>query len=618
MMKPGKEQTLFIQAGFLLFFFFIFWLVFAPSQLGGPLTYVIVNGNSMEPGFFRGDLVLVRREPAYGVGDAVVYSDPNMRQYVFHRIMGMELDRFILQGDNNDWLDSYHPASGEIVGKLWLHIPKFGKAIEWMRMPVNAAMSAGLFGVLLMTDLFKKSPRTRRESGTPSIRLGAAPRLSLVIFGVSTILFFAFGIFSFTRPVDLPPVNIPYQQTGDYYYSATGTPGVYDSDIVQTGEPVFPKLTCYLNIGFTYTLTGDGIQNVMGSHSMYARILDRQSGWQRTIPLYPETPFNGTTNFTMATLNLCEVESLVNLVEAQTGLKQIAYTLEIVNDVNFAASMNGQVVSDTISPVMTFNYDKIHFFLAENGGVEPLHTVKAGMAGSTTARINSLSVFGLALPVWSMRLASVFGFIVSTLGLGMAGMRLYQDASQTENGLFQLKYGGMIVNVHEQNLEPYSVVVDVDAMDDLARLADRQDGMILHMQRNFLHYYFVQSNGTMYRYVVTGGKKGVAALEELEDVQSFNAQHSALEPEPAHVPPAFVPEPEPAKKEERIERQVYELLPRRVTARHEVTHKVEKPRERIKQAPVLEEALNYVIDTGEINFYVPQQEETCMIERVRF
>jgi signal peptidase I len=296
MIKISKEQSFYIKGASLLFFILIYWLTLAPSQLGGPLTYVIVNGKSMEPGFILGDLVLVREEPVYSAGDAVVYHDPELQQFVFHRVVGMETDRFILQGDNNGWFDSYRPTQNEIVGKLWLHVPNFGKLINWVRVPVNAAITAGLFGVLLMMDLFKRTPRTKRVGGSPPIHVGATSQLSLAIFSALAVLFLIVGVFAFTRPVDLPAENILYQQTGDYYYSATGTPGVYDTDVVQTGEPVFPKLTCFLNIGFTYTLIGDGIQNVTGTQSMYARIMDKQSGWQRTVPLYPETVFNGASN----------------------------------------------------------------------------------------------------------------------------------------------------------------------------------------------------------------------------------------------------------------------------------------------------------------------------------
>ena len=605
MIKISKEQSFYIKGASLLIFILIYWLTLAPSQLGGPLKYVIVNGKSMEPGFILGDLVLVREEPVYSAGDAVVYHDPELQQFVFHRVVGMETDRFILQGDNNGWFDSYRPTQNEIVGELWLHVPNFGKLINWVRVPVNAAITAGLFGVLLMMDLFKRTPRTKRVGGSPPIHVGATSQLSVAIFSALTVLFLIVGVFAFTRPVDLPAENILYQQTGDYYYSATGTPGVYDTDVVQTGEPVFPKLTCFLNIGFTYTLIGDGIQNVTGTQSMYARIMDKQSGWQRTVPLYPETVFNGTSNFMMSTLDLCQVESIVNLVEAQAGLKQIAYTLEIVNDVTFTASVNGQVISDTFSPVLTFNYDKIHFFLAETEGVDTLHAVKAGMAGSTTAQANSISIFGFALPVWLLRVVSVFGSILSVLGGSMAGVSLYRDASRTEDRLFQLKYGGMLIHVHEQNLEPYSVVVNVHTMDDLARLADRYGSMILHMQRNFLHYYFVQNNGTTYRYVVTSGKKGVAAVDEPEDVQVVIEQ-------------SLMPEPEPENKDIRRKRPKIETLPRRVAEKRVPVRRVDKAQEPIKQAPVMEEAPNYVIDTGEIEFYVPVKEETYMIERVRF
>ena len=39
----------------------IFWLVFAPTSLGGRAAYVIVSGISMEPLYHRGDLVVLRQ-----------------------------------------------------------------------------------------------------------------------------------------------------------------------------------------------------------------------------------------------------------------------------------------------------------------------------------------------------------------------------------------------------------------------------------------------------------------------------------------------------------------------------------------------------------------------------
>jgi hypothetical protein len=49
-------------------------------------------------------------------------------------------------------------------------------------------------------------------------------------------------------------------------------------------------------------------------------------------------------------------------------------------------------------------------------------------------------------------------------------------------------------------------VIDVTSIDDLAKMAEHQNTMILHMMLNFLHYYLVQGNGTMYRYVFSTRK----------------------------------------------------------------------------------------------------------------
>ena len=93
-----------------------FWL--RPTNLGGPATFVIVSGVSMEPTLYSGDLVILHEQPEYQVGDIVAYKVTNGN--VIHRIVGVEGERFILQGDNNI------PDAGEWMEKLqeplWLAV----------------------------------------------------------------------------------------------------------------------------------------------------------------------------------------------------------------------------------------------------------------------------------------------------------------------------------------------------------------------------------------------------------------------------------------------------------------------------------------------------------------
>src|SRR3954469_17100440 len=75
-----------------------------PSGLGGGTTYVSTHGISMEPRFHTGDLAILRSAPSYAVGDVVAYRSVSLKTVVMHRIVDMDGDRFVIQGDNNDWL----------------------------------------------------------------------------------------------------------------------------------------------------------------------------------------------------------------------------------------------------------------------------------------------------------------------------------------------------------------------------------------------------------------------------------------------------------------------------------------------------------------------------------
>src|SRR5262245_21574139 len=94
------------------------WVAFAPTMIGGWASYVIVNGNSMEPGFHRGDLVIVRTGSTYSVGDIVIYHNAEVNAFVIHRIIAIEQDHYVFKGDNNPWIDTYRPTRAEIIGKL--------------------------------------------------------------------------------------------------------------------------------------------------------------------------------------------------------------------------------------------------------------------------------------------------------------------------------------------------------------------------------------------------------------------------------------------------------------------------------------------------------------------
>ena len=128
-----------------------------PTAFGGATAYIGIDGESMSGTFESGDLVIVREQRSYEVGDAVTFRVPagefGAGAHVIHRIIGGNgTDGFTLQGDNKTQADPWRPTAADIVGKSWIHIPGGAARFKQMGQPVPlGALCAGLtvFAMLL-------------------------------------------------------------------------------------------------------------------------------------------------------------------------------------------------------------------------------------------------------------------------------------------------------------------------------------------------------------------------------------------------------------------------------------------------------------------------------------
>jgi len=108
-----------------------------PSSLGGCTTLTIVSGHSMEPTYYTGDLVVSRCGPVE-IGDVVTYNPPNVGgARVIHRIIGGDASGWIVQGDNNDFVDPWKPTEENILGSAVLHLPQVGKFAAILLSPLT-------------------------------------------------------------------------------------------------------------------------------------------------------------------------------------------------------------------------------------------------------------------------------------------------------------------------------------------------------------------------------------------------------------------------------------------------------------------------------------------------
>lgn len=140
------------------------WFVAAPTNLGGPASFVIVEGTSMEPTYQDGDLVIARQESSYEVGDVITYDAPVGTEFpVIHRVIGFEEGGYITQGDNRDRPDGWLAPKHAVHGSSWIHIPYGGIAAQLLRSP---SVLMALLGGWITLALLNRDERRKASSGT--------------------------------------------------------------------------------------------------------------------------------------------------------------------------------------------------------------------------------------------------------------------------------------------------------------------------------------------------------------------------------------------------------------------------------------------------------------------
>jgi signal peptidase I len=501
-----------IIAGVLIAVLAALWILFAPAQFGGRTSYVVVNGISMEPKFHKGDLALVRKSDSYNVGDIVVYRHPTIGP-IIHRIIGKDGDRYIFKGDNNDFVDTYHPTQDELIGKFWFHIPAIGQPFTKLRNRLVIAGLVALCGLIVLLPYAlgseSKGRRARRSPGerrTPSMNTQNDSGQSILTILIAVALAsLALAGLAFSRPLDRTVgATETYQQSGAFSYSATGPGSIYDSNAVTTGDPVFPSVTNNVDFRFEYHLTSDQPTSVSGTASFAAEVSD-STGWKKTIELLPSTPFNGNSFIALGTLDLSRVQGVINQFQQATGVVRQQYNVSIVPDIQIHGTLAGVTLKDAFDPRIEFQLDQHELQLAKTSSssganVDPLKPTQSGTVKLTKIKPNRMSLTKLSLPVEKARLLSILTLSLSLIGLGVCGWMTWRGSKSGEVARIQARFGSMMISVEDADFEYGGRVIDVESFDDLLRLAMRDERMIMHQHASGIHRYYVQDSIVVYRY----------------------------------------------------------------------------------------------------------------------
>ena len=154
-----------------------FWLMFDKLVLGSPAPSIFgyssltVTTGSMQGTINSGDLILIKDQDEYKIGDIVTFIHEGQKVPTTHRIIFKNSDgSFITKGDANNTQDKLPVTNDEILGEVIDVYPNWGIFTTWIRtegwiyiVACLAILGLGFF-ILNSSDDKKKSAANTEKS----------------------------------------------------------------------------------------------------------------------------------------------------------------------------------------------------------------------------------------------------------------------------------------------------------------------------------------------------------------------------------------------------------------------------------------------------------------------
>lgn len=481
------------------------WIFFAPVQVGGQAFYIIINGNSMEPLFSKGDLVILRESKNYQVNDVVAYQTSAIGT-VFHRIIGEKPTGFVMKGDHNDWVDGFEPTKNEIIGKFWIKLNNIGNVIEYLRSPLRIALIIGIFclaiGLIMYLQDGKSKKKSRKLIEWAGNRLGSWRDGYWWVMYAIGIIGIILGVICFTKPLQTTFTNkLVFNHSGQFSYSGQADQTVYESQMITTGDPVYFAITCNVNFGFDYAFSPAATFAGGGTYQMIAT-LQGNNGWRRNFELTPETPFSGSNFHSKSTFNVCQLKDVILETEAKTEVERLQYTLILSPNVKVNGQFEGQNLTNEFNPKLTFNFDQQQLYIPPNSTLteDPYNPAAGGFINQNSIGPNTIKIFSLELPVNAGRQIALVCIIFALLGIVLPLFVYNQSKKGNETVSAKMLIGQALLETSISPISENERIVELTRLEDLARLAENAGLPVFFNQKSYFVDYLVRQEGLVYRY----------------------------------------------------------------------------------------------------------------------
>ena len=493
------------------------WVNFGPKQLAGPATYALIQGNSMEPQLYQGDLAVIRSKSGYEVGDVVAYHSSQLDRLVLHRIVDRDGAEFVLQGDNNDFIDSAQPSTDQIVGELSLKIPKAGALVGRARGPAGIVVLLGLAGFVLRagrvsgrrafgrnkpageagdTEAIDATLAQAQGRGTPRAPQHHLQTL-LGIAGGAVVVLALVAAVAHSRPtVETAVVPDLYQQSGTFSYSADVSDSpAYDSPTASDGDAIFTSLASIVDFTFDYAFSSDDPHTVAGTAALYAKLTDGE-GLERTFRLSEPQEFGSDRATVSGWLSLAKLQRLISQIQEATGAVSNRYFVTVLPQIDVAGTVGETAITDEFSPSLVFSLDPTRLALSDTSALDDSANAleRTQMGSGPREATATFDVLGFTPTVATSRRVGLLGALIALAVLVaafvLARVGSSRSAASDERPVIRATSGA----------QSDKSSIELATYDDLVRVADMRDQLVVQIDAHDGTTYVVDDTSVQYRY----------------------------------------------------------------------------------------------------------------------
>lgn len=312
----------------------------------------------------------------------------------------------------------------------------------------------------------------------------------VITFGGIAIVMLVILVISFAKPVtEQLSETLFIEHHGSFSYQADAPEGLYDQEYAQTGEPFFWDISENLNVGFSYYLNGISLTNFSGTYQMTARLED-EHGWRRTLATGEETTFATFPATFELDLELDQIADLINSYQRQTGVSRNNYFLVIEPRIKVQGTSSGMDVQSQFSPELVFYITTAEFYLVNDAEII-LNPEFIESATQLIEQGGTLSLFTLNVPVKVIRWVSLAFLIVALVFFGIYFNHYTRMLKREDPEGLAFRYGDWIVTV--SNKPSDEEMIWIDNLNDIVKMAEQYELVILHHQNEQIHYYYVKA-----------------------------------------------------------------------------------------------------------------------------